>query len=458
MYLTNLAIKRPLIVLIAVGVLLAFGLLSLTRLGVELLPVMDVPIVTITTPYPGAGPDAVDTLVTQKIEDAVAGLSEIDNIQAISVEGVSTVTVNLTEKAPKDSAQQIERRVNAIRGDLPTDTKAPIVDKLGSGPQLVLALELGGNRGLDQLQRIAEDNLKKAIEVVPGVARVDLSGGMEREIQVQVDQQRLQSHGISILQVTQALAGDNLSVPAGNVTQRDKDWTIRLNSQAQSLADLQAIPLASGANGTVRVRDVAVVVDTHKQMSLLQRANGNPALALMIYKQASANTVTVSQAVRSALPRMQESVPAGVSITVEGDAAPYITSSVADVQHELMLAVLLTGLVLLVFLHTLPQHGHRFTGHPDQPDLDLWGDEPARDQLQLHEPDGPRSDGRDPGRRLDRGAREHRSPPQAGRDSAAGGGQRPLRNRHGGYRDHPGRRGGVHAGSIHERLSRRDFP
>jgi HAE1 family hydrophobic/amphiphilic exporter-1 len=153
MLLTNLAIKRPLVVLIAVGALLAFGLLAITRLRVELLPAMDIPIVTVTTAYPGAGPDAVDTLVTRKIEDAVNGLNEVDNIQARSVEGVSRVQITFTERAPKDSSQEVERRVTAIRSELPADSKAPVVAKMDGNSEPIMYLTFAGNRDLGSLQR-----------------------------------------------------------------------------------------------------------------------------------------------------------------------------------------------------------------------------------------------------------------------------------------------------------------
>jgi HAE1 family hydrophobic/amphiphilic exporter-1 len=154
------------------------------------------------------------------------------------------------------------------------------------------------------------------------------------------------------LQVTQALSADNLNVPAGNVTQPDKDWTIRLNTQAQSTRDLQNVLVSTGPSGPVRVRDVATVVDTYKTASVLQRTNQQPAIGVMVYKQSSANTVTVSSAVKKALPDLQSQLPAGVTLGLVWDSAPYITDNVNDVQNELMLAVLLTGLVLLVFLHT----------------------------------------------------------------------------------------------------------
>jgi hydrophobic/amphiphilic exporter-1 (mainly G- bacteria), HAE1 family len=305
MWLTSIAIRRPLIVLIAIGALIAFGLVSYTRLGVELLPALDAPIVTVTTPYPGAGPDAVDVLVTRKIEDAVASLNEIDTIQSTSSEGVSTVIVTFTERATKTIAQDVERRVNSVRSELPTDAKIPIVEKFDPNAQPIMQLSLGTTRGsstgseqvLAKLQRLAEDNLKKDLEAVSGVARVTVIGGLEREIQVQVDQQKLQAHGISILQVTQALAADNLNVPAGSVTQRNQDWTIRLTSQAQTLADLQSIVVATSPTGSVRMREVAVVVDTYKKVSAIQRTGGLASVGVLVYKQAGANTVATADAV-----------------------------------------------------------------------------------------------------------------------------------------------------------------
>src|SRR5207244_1383443 len=174
MWLTNVAIRRPLFILMVIGALLVVGLVSWTKLGVDLLPALDFPIVVVTTPYPGASPDAVDILVTKPVEDAVAS-----------------------------------------------------------------------NRDLGQLQRLAEDKIQKRLEATDGVAQVSIYGGLQREIQVQVDQQKLQARGLSILQVNQALAGDNLNVPAGSLTQQGKDWTVRLDNQAQTPAELNNVLVAN---------------------------------------------------------------------------------------------------------------------------------------------------------------------------------------------------------------------
>ncbi len=352
MWLTNISIKRPLFMLMVIGALLILGLVSWSKLGVDLFPALDSPIVTVTTVYPGAGPEAIDTLVTRKVEDAVSGMNDVDYIQSSSYEGISSVVVVFTEKAGKDTAVDVERRVNAIRSQLPADIKAPTIGKFDPMAQPIMLLSLSGNRDLGQLQRIAEDKLEKRLEATTGVGQVTLIGGLEREIQVRVDEHKLQARGLSILQVNQALSGDNLNVPAGTLTQSGKDWTVRLNNQAQTPAELNGILVASTATGPVFLRDVATVVDSYKDVSRVQRTGGESALAITLVKQASANTIETADAIKKTVAQLQEELPAGVTASIISDSSIFIRQSVSDVQRELFTAVMLTGLVLLVFLHT----------------------------------------------------------------------------------------------------------
>src|SRR5437660_5139720 len=151
MWLTNVAIRRPVVILMVIGALLVVGLVSWTKLGVDLLPALDFPIVVVTTPYPGASPDAVDTLVTKPVEDAVASINDIDYIQSSSVEGVSSVIIFFTDKAPRDSSIDVERRVSAIRGLLPTDARDPTIGKFDPTAQPILLVTVSGNRELGAL-------------------------------------------------------------------------------------------------------------------------------------------------------------------------------------------------------------------------------------------------------------------------------------------------------------------
>lgn len=338
--------------LMAIGALLIVGLVSWTRLGVDLLPALDFPIVVVTTVYPGASPEAVDTLITKKVEDAVASINDIDYIQSSSVEGVSSVIIFFTDKAAKDSSIDVERRVSAIRAGLPTDARDPSVGKYDPNASPILQLTVSGNRDLAALQRLAEDKLQKRLEGTNGVAQVSIVGGQVREIQVQVDQQKLQARGLSILQVNQALAGDNLNVPAGSMTQQGKDYTVRLDNQAQTPGELNGILVASTANGPVYLKDVATVVDTYKKVTNFQRTNGQASLGISVLKQATANTVSTADAVKKTIADLQPQLPADVKVSVSSDASVFTRNSLDDVQTELTTAVLLTGLVLLVFLHT----------------------------------------------------------------------------------------------------------
>ena len=352
MWLTSIAIKRPLFMLMVISALLVVGFDSWTKLGVDLLPALDFPIVVVSTAYPGASPEAVDQLVTKRVEDAVVTINDIDYIQSNSTEGLSTVVIFFKDSAPKDSSIDVERKVSAIRGQLPTDAKDPSVGKYDPNAQPILQLTVSGNRDLGALQRLGEDKLQKRLEGTDGVASVSLIGGLVREIQVQVDQQKLQARGLSILQVNQALGGDNVNVPAGSLTQQGKDWTVRLDNQAQSPDELNNVLVSSTPNGPVYLKDVATVVDTYKKVSNLQRTNGHSALGITILKQSSANTVSTADNVKKTLAQLQSELPPDVQISIASDASVFTRNSLNDVTRELSQAVLLTGLVLLVFLHT----------------------------------------------------------------------------------------------------------
>src|SRR5438067_5831233 len=321
MWLTNVAIRRPLFILMVIGALLVVGLVSWTKLGVDLLPALDFPIVVVSTPYPGASPEAVDTLVTKKVEDAVASINDIDYIQSTSVEGVSTVIIFFTDKAPRDSSIDVERRVSAIRRQLPVDTRDPTIGTSDPNAQPILLLTVSGNRDLGALERVGEEKIQKRLEGTNGVAQVTLVGGLVRQIQVQVDQQKLQARGLSILQVNQALAGDNVNVPAGNITQQGKDWTVRLDNQAQSPDELNNVLVSSTASGPVYLRDVATVVDSYKKTTNIQRTNGQSALGITVLKQSSANTVESADNVKKTLAQLKNELPSDVEISIASDAS-----------------------------------------------------------------------------------------------------------------------------------------
>jgi HAE1 family hydrophobic/amphiphilic exporter-1 len=354
MGLTRVALSRPVFILMVILGLVLLGAVSYTRLGVELFPNINVPVVTVSTAYPGAAPDDVERQVTKPIEDAVSGLSNIDAVASSSTEGRSTVTITFTDRANSDiAATDVERRVSAIRASLPADATAPSVVKFDIGQSAVLALALTGDRPLDQLYRLADDVIKPQLEAAYGVGQVSIAGGLQREVQVQVDPARLRGYGLSIDQVQAALARENVSQPGGSLDRDGQQFNVRLTGLFQSADELRGLIISQGASGTVLLRDVATVEDGFKKVTTQSRLNGQNAVTISVTKQASANEVQTVDAARAAIAQVEPRLPGGVSLEVISDSSKATRASLESVTQTLLEAVILTGLVLLLFLHTL---------------------------------------------------------------------------------------------------------
>jgi HAE1 family hydrophobic/amphiphilic exporter-1 len=354
MGLTRVAINRPLFILMVISAMVIMGAIAYTRLGVELFPNINTPVVTVITAYPGAAPEDVERLVTKPIEDAVSGIANVDVVSSSSTEGRSSVTITFTDKANADiAATDVERRVSAIRASLPNDALSPSVLKLDLNQQAIVSLTLAGKRPLDQLYTLANDTIKPRLEAAEGVASVNVSGGLQREIQVKADPAKLRSYGLSLDQLQAALARENISLPGGAIDRDRQQINVRLSGLFQNVDQLSALIISQGPGGTVYLRDVASVEDTFKKVSTVTRLNGENTVTLSVTKQSSANEVRTADAVRAEVKRLQPRLPEGVSLEIVADQSIFTRNSLDSVNRTLLEAVALTGLVLLLFLHTL---------------------------------------------------------------------------------------------------------
>ncbi|HZR99250.1 MAG TPA: efflux RND transporter permease subunit [Chloroflexota bacterium] len=354
MGLTRVAITRPVFILMVISAMVILGLVSFTRLNAELYPNINTPVVTVLTTYSGAAPEDVERLITKPIEDAVAGIANIDNIQSFSSEGRSQVTITFTDAANVDlAASDVDRRVSAIRSTLPQDADAPSVLKVDPSQLPVLYLALTGSQPLDHMFLIAKDDVKPRLETLPGVASVAITGGLEREIQVQINPARLRAYGLTVDQVAQALARENQGVPGGSVERGRQQTNLRLYGLFQTAAELRDLTVASTGNGVVRLGDVAEVLDTYKRVTSRTFLNGREAVSLTVTKQSGANEIATVDAVRAELERLNRQLPGDTRVEVVSDISVFTRHSLNGVERSLVEAVLLTGLVLLVFLHTL---------------------------------------------------------------------------------------------------------
>ncbi len=333
--------------------LVFFGIYSYFSMGIGIVPNISFPGVAITTTEAGADPASIETQVTKPIEDAVSTLSNVDTIQSTSSEGVSSVFVQFTTAANSTLVPvDVERVLNSLRSQLPADADPPTISTIDTSAFPVLSASLSGTQPIDQLQQVAVDRIQKGFASVPGVGSVVIAGGRDREVQIKVDLNKLQAHGLGLNTLQQALQSEQVQVPAGFLSAQTKDVNVRLNALVTTPAQLGQIIIAQTANGPVYVNDVATVDDTLKKTTVISRVNGEPAVTLTVTKLASANTIQVSEGIHQQMVKLQPSLPQGMKLDTVFDAATYTSQSFNTIKKTLGEAVLFTGIILLLFLHT----------------------------------------------------------------------------------------------------------
>jgi HAE1 family hydrophobic/amphiphilic exporter-1 len=349
MGLTKLAINRPLTMVMIILALIILGINGFGALKVDRFPEINFPFVATIVIYPGASPTDIETEIVKPIEDSVAGVSGLDYMQSTSREGVGVVLSAFKTHVDGDQAAiDVERAISGVQ--LPDDAQTPTVWKADLGAMPVMNLVLNGPQSLEEKYRLAEDVVKPRLLSQEGVAGVTVAGGLEQEIQIQADPTRMAGYKVSLTQLMGVLMQENVDVPAGSVTTGAERTTIRSLGRFSSLEDIGNAIVSFGAN-RVYLKDVADVVDTHKTIEEKLRLDGEDTVSLSITKQSDANTVRTAENIREALQSAQAFLPEGMSLEVVNDDSEYTQAAVDAVIFDLILAVLITGAVLLIFLH-----------------------------------------------------------------------------------------------------------
>jgi HAE1 family hydrophobic/amphiphilic exporter-1 len=353
---TQLFIKRPTLVVVMFAVLGVLGWYSYNQLSYELLPKISPPVVVITTAYPGASPNEVETGVTKLIEDAVSGIDKVETITATSSEGVSFVVIQFLQTAKTDIAlQDAQRKVNEIIPRLPDDSKTPVLSKIALDEFPVLRMGVTSTMPSREFYQAVKDKIQPRLARISGVSQITLIGGDEREIKVFIDAEKLKNYGLSILQINQAIKNANLDFPTGNVKDKDGQFVLRIAGKFKSLDELRNLIIArSGKGGDIRLSDVAEVVDGQKEYTNINRINGQTSIGLFVSKQSDANAVTVSELVRKELTKIEKDYDyVKLKFDISQDLSLFTIDAADAVKHDLGLAVLLVALVMLVFLHSI---------------------------------------------------------------------------------------------------------
>ncbi len=340
-------------------IILTFGgLLSYTFLNYELLPRFSPPILLVTTVYPGASPGEVETSVTKEIETAVASLENVKKLEAKSYEGVSIVTITFYDDADIDYAlNDAQRKINAKLKDLPDEVDPPSLAKLSLDDLPIMTLSASSKLNDPEFFDVVENRLAPALSRIEGVARVDIIGGREREIQVNIDPQKLEGYGLSLMQVQNAILTSNLDFPTGSVKTNKQDILIRLSGKLKNLEELRNLVVFDDPKNflQIRLKDVADVQDAEKDIEKIARLDQKSTLALSIMKQTDANAVDVSKKVKSTIKTMMDNEYKNIDLNIQvvNDKSDYTLESANAVIFDLILAIILVAVVMIFFLHSI---------------------------------------------------------------------------------------------------------
>ncbi|MCA9563859.1 MAG: efflux RND transporter permease subunit, partial [Myxococcales bacterium] len=354
MKISDISIRRPVftaMIMLAIGV---FGAVTYSRLAVDLFPDVDFPVVTVTTIYPGADPETMETKVADPIEESLNSLGGIETLRSVSLEGVTQVIVQFELGVDLDvAAQDVRDRIAGIQADLPEAAETPTVEKLDLGAAPIMQIAVYGDVNQTELARWVEDVAKPALERVDGVGTLELIGGREREIHVFINPDRLRALGLTVLEVNQALAAQNQDVPAGRLGNEALELTMRTSVEATTVEELGQTVVSTRGASVVRLADIARLEDGLEEERSRALLDGRPAVAVVVQKQSGANTVAVAEAVEGALDQLRAIAPAGVELTVVQDNSVRIRGSLEAVQFDLMLGALLAVAIILLFLRDI---------------------------------------------------------------------------------------------------------
>lgn len=356
MKLAEISIKRPSLVIVLFTILTLGGLLSYSMMGYELIPKFETNMVTISTIYPGASPSEVETSVTRKIEDAVGALENVKKVESSSYESLSVIMVQLNTGADVNYAlNDAQRKVNAILSELPDDAEAPSLNKFSLDDLPIITMSVSSEKlNNKQLYDLLDKKIEPIFSRVNGVAQVDLVGGQEREIQVSIDEKKLQGYNLSIADVQQAILSSNLDFPTGSLKSRTTKSTIRLSGKYKSIEEMSNLVISSKDGAQVRLSDVATVFDTQEDIEKIARFNQNPTILMQVKKQSDANAVSVSESIKKTIEEVTKNFGVqGVKVKIVDDSTDFTLAAADHVIFDLVLAVILVAIVMLLFLHNI---------------------------------------------------------------------------------------------------------
>ncbi|WP_164017900.1 efflux RND transporter permease subunit [Pyxidicoccus trucidator] len=356
MFISDFAIKRPIVTITAMMALVVFGLVALWQLETDEFPDVQQPIINVTIVYPGASPDTVEREIVEPIEDAIFAISGVDPKETTSsaTDGLATFTVFFEfEKDIQEASQDIRDAISSKRADLPQEMEEPILTRFDPADQPIVSLTLTSEQlDVAALSRVADPLVVGELRSVPGVAQADVVGDVEREMTVQLSPKALQAAGLSLAEVVGALEAQNLAAPVGRINAPLSEASIRLKGRLGDVKDFQDMVVATRNGQVIRLGQVADVFVGSEEPRTLALYDGAEAVGIDVLKTKGYSTTEVADAVRARVEALQKRLPAGVKLAIVRDAGVRVEESVENVQSALLEGALLTVLVVFIFLNS----------------------------------------------------------------------------------------------------------
>ena len=355
MFLPNFSIRRPVAATMIIAALVVFGLIGISRLGVALYPDVDFPMVTVTTVWENAMPEEIDNQITDKLEDAIAGVSGIKHITSQSMQGKSTITVEFELGKDVDvAAQEVRDKVSAKLYDLPDDIETPVINKLDINAQPIIWLAVTGQQAIEELTKLADEKLRPMLQRIMGVGEVRVGGARAKEVHLLLNRQKLAAYGVGVDEVSRAVKSQHVEVPGGKIESAEDEFLIRIMGEFESPEAFNELIVAWRDGQPVRLNELGRAVSAREETSAVARFTtkdgAEKTVGLGISPRSGANQVEIAQNVRAMLPQIRAMVPEGVKIHIASDSTKFIEDSIKEVREQLFLGGIIAALVIFLFL------------------------------------------------------------------------------------------------------------
>ncbi len=345
------SVKRPVTISMIVLIIIMFGMVSFSKMSVDLMPEMEFPILAVLTTYEGAGPEEVEENVTKPIEESMASVSGIDSITSISSSGMSIVIMMFDYDIDLDSAtNSVRDKIEQAKFSLPDEVDDISVMKMDMNSMPIMMVTVSGERSLNDIKTIVDDTIAPRLERINGVAAATTIGGDEQQVIITADPYKLSAYGLNINSISQIVAAENANQPGGYVLQGSKDVLVRTLGQYESIDDLAETKVTLPSGGSVRLGDVVDIQVGVADVTSYATLNGQEVIAIGVQKESDGNTVEVDEGVRNAIEELQNELYDDIVISIPYTSADQILKSVANVESNLFMAVVVSMLVIFIFL------------------------------------------------------------------------------------------------------------